>query len=102
LKAVGEWLLENGAPGKRVMSLSTAIPFYADALWITTPISSPARTLAYAEEQKADFVVMRTDDGFEGYLARMPGGGEGFPSWRVVHRETRNRYNSLVVLAPVR
>ncbi len=98
LKAVGDWLRQNGAEGKRVMSLATAIPFYCDATWITLPISTPERTLAYAEEQRADFIVVRAD---EGYVQVLSGRSEsGAPrEWRVVYRETARPYNPLIVLA---
>jgi 4-amino-4-deoxy-L-arabinose transferase-like glycosyltransferase len=93
-KQVGRWLADNGATGRKVMSLSTAIPFYADATWLTLPLGRSDSTLQYARHYNAAFVVMRTDSSSDRFYTSLP-------DWQIVHRDSSNPANRLVVLAPV-
>jgi|WetSurMetagenome_2_1015567.scaffolds.fasta_scaffold77044_2 4-amino-4-deoxy-L-arabinose transferase-like glycosyltransferase len=95
-KMVGEWLHQHGAHGKRIMSLSTAVPYYADAQWVTLPLGPPDRVLAYGVEQGAGFIVMREDEWLTGFLADSSRAG-ALP-WTVIYRERLNPYNPLIVL----
>lgn len=100
LKEAGEWLYENGGKGKRVMCLDTRIPFYADALWITEPLGPVGSTLAYASDQKADFIVTRSNPLVEDYLGTLSHNNGGSARWHVVHRVETNPYVPLVILVP--
>jgi 4-amino-4-deoxy-L-arabinose transferase-like glycosyltransferase len=97
-KSVAVWLREHGAQGRRIMSLNTAVPFYADAQWVTLPLGPPDKTLAYAVEQGVTFIVVREDTWLTDYLVeRSRASGDPLP-WKIVHREGLNPGNPLIIL----